>query len=46
MKRETSVQYESCKSKRVLLSEVFQAINQINGLRDLLSFTEHFVYAS
>lgn len=46
MRRENSVQYESCNSKRVVLSEVFQARNQINGLRDLLSFTERFAYAS
>lgn len=46
MRRETPVQYESCKIKLMVLSEVFQARNQINGLKDLLSFTECFVYAA
>lgn len=46
MRRETSVHYESCKIKLMVLSEVFQARNQINGLKDLLSFTECFVYAA
>lgn len=34
MRRKTYVQYESCKSELVVLSEVLQVRNQINWLKD------------